>query len=87
LREKGKRTVSIGTNVVNLLNTGKKTLLYLGPQGSSFNGRTFEDLYAVLHVSGIDNGPLFLNTLGLGDPGPTVLRDSVRPQKVVTVER
>jgi len=57
------------TNVVNLLNTKKKTLLYLSPQGSFFNVATFEDLYGVLHVSGIDNAPLFLNTLGIGDPG------------------
>jgi hypothetical protein len=57
------------TNVVNLLNTNKKTLLYLGPQRSFFNVRTFEDLHGVLHVSGIENAPLFLNTLALGDPG------------------
>jgi hypothetical protein len=54
------------TNVVNLLNTSKKTLLYLGPQRSFFNVCTLEDLYAVLQVSGIENAPLFLNTLGIG---------------------
>lgn len=57
------------TNVVNLLNTKKKTLLYLGPQRSFFNVGTFEDLYGVLHVSGIENAPVFLNTFGLSDPG------------------
>ena len=57
------------TNVVNLLNTKKKTLLYLGPQRSFFNVGTFEDLYGVLHGSGIENAPLFLNTLGLRDTG------------------
>jgi len=75
------------TNVVNLLNTRKKTLLYLGPQRSFFNVCTFEDLYGVLNVSGIENAPLFLNTLGLGDPGAHPLRDSVRSEKVATVER
>jgi hypothetical protein len=57
------------TNVVNLLNISKKTLLYLGPQSSFFNVCTIEDLYGVLHVSGIKNAPLFLNTLGVSDPG------------------
>jgi hypothetical protein len=57
------------TNVVNLLNTKKKTLLYLATQGSFFNINTFEDLYGVLQGSGIENVPLFLDTLGLGDPG------------------
>lgn len=57
------------TNIVNLLNTRKKTLLYLDAQSSFFNVRTFEDLYGVLQVSGIENPPLFLDTLGLGSPG------------------
>jgi hypothetical protein len=57
------------TNVVNLLNTKKKTLLYLDPQESFFNVTTFEDLYGVLHASGIEDAPFFLNTLGMGDSG------------------
>jgi hypothetical protein len=56
------------TNVVNLLKAGKKSLLYLGPQKAFFNVCTFKDLYEVLQVSGIENGPVFLNTLGLGVP-------------------
>jgi hypothetical protein len=55
------------TNVVNLLNADKKVLLYLGPQRSFFNIRSFGDLHQLLQACGIENASLFLSTLGLGD--------------------
>jgi hypothetical protein len=56
------------TNVVNLLNAHKKTLLYLSPKKLFFKLRGFEDLYQALHANGIDNVPAFLASLGISEP-------------------
>ncbi len=55
------------TNIVNLLNARKKTLLYLGPKKLFFTLREFEDLYQALHANGIDNVPAFLTSLGISE--------------------
>jgi hypothetical protein len=53
------------TNVLNLLNARKKTLLYLNPKKLFFKLRTFEDLQEALQANGIDNVPEFLASLGI----------------------
>jgi hypothetical protein len=53
------------TNVINLLNARKKTLLYLSAKKLFFKLRTFEDFEEALHANGIDNVPGFLASLGI----------------------
>lgn len=53
------------TNVINLLNSGKKTLLYLSPKKLFFKLHTYEDFQQALHANGIDNVPGFLASLGI----------------------
>jgi hypothetical protein len=53
------------TNVVNLLNAGKKVLLYLGPKKTFFTLRSFGDLHEALHANGIGNVPAFLTSIGV----------------------
>jgi hypothetical protein len=52
-------------NVLNLLNTRKKVLLYLSPKQSFFTLRTFEDLPKALHALGINDVSAFLMSLGM----------------------
>lgn len=53
------------TNVLNLLNARKKTLLYLSPKKLFFKLHTFEDFEQALHANGVDNVPGFLASLGI----------------------
>ncbi len=53
------------TNIVNLLNARKKTVLYLGPKKLFFRLHSFQDLEDALHANGIDNAPEFLASLGI----------------------
>jgi len=53
------------TNIVNLLNADKKTLLYLSPKKLFFKLHTYQDLQHALHANGIDNVPVFLASLGI----------------------
>jgi len=56
------------TNVVNLLNSRKKVLLYLGPKKLFFKLCVFEDLREALHANGIGNVPAFLTSIGIREP-------------------
>ncbi|HXM62526.1 MAG TPA: hypothetical protein VN950_16820 [Terriglobales bacterium] len=53
------------TNVINLLNFGKKTLLYLSPKKLFFKLHTYEDFQHALHANGIDNVSGFLASSGI----------------------
>jgi hypothetical protein len=53
------------TNVINLLNARKKTLLYLSPKKLFFKLHSFDDLQGVLHANGIGNVPEFLASMGI----------------------
>jgi len=53
------------TNVINLLNARKKTLLYLSPKRLFFKLHTFEGFEQALHANGIENVPGFLASLGI----------------------
>ena len=53
------------TNVVNLLNFGKKVLLYLGPEKSFFALASFDDLHNALQSSQIADPESMLSAVGV----------------------
>jgi len=62
-------------NVLNLLNSQKKVLLYVSPKKSFFTLTDLNDLHDTLEAVGIRDVPQFLVSLGLGGPTtPPVLR-------------
>jgi len=52
-------------NIISLLNSRKKVLLYMAPKKSFFKLTTLEDLYQALHANGIEDVPAFLTSLGV----------------------
>jgi len=58
------------TNVFNLLNAGKKLLLYLGPKKAFFKLHTYEDFQIALHANGVQDIPKFLASLGIRNAVP-----------------
>jgi hypothetical protein len=53
------------TNIVNLLNTKKKALLYLSPKKTFLTLNSFADLERALQANGIDNIAGLLSSLGM----------------------
>jgi hypothetical protein len=58
------------TNVFNLLEAGKKLLLYFGPQKNFFKLSCYEDLRSALHANGIQDVSKFLVALGIENAIP-----------------
>ena len=56
------------TNIITLLGSGKKILLYIGPRKQFFNLSTFDHLHQALNANGIKDVSGFLNSLGIKEP-------------------
>lgn len=58
------------TNTINLLNGGKKVVLYTSPKKQFFELRTLEDFYRALNENGVRDVIHFLAAMGIEEAGP-----------------